>query len=431
MLFAALGIPIYGIREISKTTNSFKIRSKVFSEIISIHFITSIFCILIYLFIITFFDRFHQNSTIYLFGAFYIFINTFSIEWFFNGLSEFKYIAIRSVLIRFFFLIGLFLLVKKSSDVFWYFSLNVMVLFINNLVNIYYLRKKVRYTLQNLNLKIHLKPLLIIFLSTLAISLYILIDTLILGFLKADNYVGYYTVASKLNKVPLTFLIALGGVLIPQLSKAADEKDMVNFQKLIHKSFDFVIMLGVPLTLVLFLFSKELILLFSGKEFLPAINSMRVMTSVSLLIGLSNIFGLQILTPLGNDKKFLIAVTFGTITSLLLNFILIPIFADLGAAITNLFSEIMVTLITGYFASKIIDISSSLKALTLQIIYYIPVLILGICLNQFIDSSFINIIVILLFTLLTFIVINFKILKTPLALEALQYAYQKLGYGKI
>jgi O-antigen/teichoic acid export membrane protein len=306
-----------------------------------------------------------------------------------------------------------------------------MVLFINNLVNIYYLRKKVRYTLQNLNLKIHLKPLLIIFLSTLAISLYILIDTLILGFLKADNYVGYYTVASKLNKVPLTFLIALGGVLIPQLSKAADEKDMVNFQKLIHKSFDFVIMLGVPLTLVLFLFSKELILLFSGKEFLPAINSMRVMTSVSLLIGLSNIFGLQILTPLGNDKKFLIAVTFGTITSLLLNFILIPIFADLGAAITNLFSEIMVTLITGYFASKIIDISSSLKALTLQIIYYIPVLILGICLNQFIDSSFINIIVILLFTLLTFIVINFKILKTPLALEALQYAYQKLGYGKI
>ncbi|RTY91107.1 flippase [Flavobacterium sp. RSP46] len=427
MLFAALGIPIYGVREIAKISTSLQLRSKIFSEIIVIHFTASCINVLVYLLIIFSFDKFQNHLGIYLLGAFYIFINTFSIEWFFNGLSEFKFIALRSVVIRFLFVVGLFVLVRNSSDVFWYFSLNVIVLFVNNLISIYYCKNKTDFSIKDLEIKKHIKPLFYIFLSTLAISLYILIDTLLLGFLRGDTYVGYYTLASKLNKVPLTFIVALGIVLIPQLTLAAHEKNMVSFKKLIQKSTDFVVMLGVPITIVLFLCSKQLIVLFSGPEFLPATNSMQILTGVSLLIGLSNIYGMQILVPLGEDKKLLISVLIGTILSLTLNFILIPIWADFGAALTNLLSELAVTILMGYFASRIINIGSPIKTLALQIISYSPIIVFGFYINQYIYSDLLYMIIISFLILVTFLFVNLKLLKTPLAIESLEVIKQKIG----
>lgn len=426
MLFAALGIPIYGIREISKVSSSLKLRSKIFSEIIVIHFIASCISLFIYFLIIFSFEKFQELQAIYILGALYIFINVFSIEWFFNGLSEFKFIAIRSILIRFLFVIGLFFLVKKSSDVFWYFSLNVLTLLLNNLVNLYYTKNKAFFRIKNLELKKHLKPLFYIFLSTLAISLYILIDTIILGFLKDDIYVGYYTLASKLNKVPLVFVVALGTVLIPQLTLAAHEKDMFSFERLIQKSNDFVVMVGVPIAVGLFICSKELIVLFSGIEFLPAINSMQIMSGVSLLIGLSNIYGMQILVPLGEERKILISVFIGTIMSLTLNFILIPIWADYGAAITNLLSELAVTIVMGYFASKMINFRLPIKKIILQIICYTPIILSSFYINQYIYSGLFYIIIIAFLMFFTFLVVNFMLLKTPLAMEFMDVLKQKL-----
>lgn len=427
MLFAALGIPIYGVREISKVSNSFQLRSKVFSEIISIHFVASCLNVFVYLFIIFSFQKFENYLGIYLLGAFYIFINTFSVEWLFNGLSEFKFIALRSVIIRFLFVIGLFVLVRKSSDVFWYFSLNVLVLFINNMISLYYCKSKIDFSFNNLEIKKHIKPLFLIFLSTLAISLYILIDTLILGFLQKDIYVGYYALSSKLNKVPLTFIVALGIVLIPQLTKAAHENDMVSFRTIIKKSTDFVVMLGVPITIGLFLCSKQLIILFSGTEFLPALPSMQIMTAVSFLIGLSNIYGMQILIPLGEDKKLLISVLIGTILSLILNFCLIPIWADQGAAVTSLISELSVTVLAGYYATRVIGIGSPLKNIILQVFCYLPIIILNFCLEQYIHSDILYMGLISLLMLITFLFTNLKLLKTSLALESLEIIKQKIG----
>jgi O-antigen/teichoic acid export membrane protein len=428
MLFAALGIPIYGVREIAKVSSSLDLRSKVFSEIITIHFVASVLSVIAYGIVVLSFAKFQSYNHIYWLGGLYILSNTFSIEWFFNGLSEFKFIAIRAIVIRFVFIFGLFLLVKTSSDVFWYFSLNVLVLIINNLVNLYVWRKKARLILVNLEIKKHLKPLFYIFLSTVAISLYILIDTLILGFIKGDLYVGYYSLVSKLNKVPLTFIVALGAVLIPQLTKSAHDKDFETFNRLIDKSVNFVVMLGVPITIGLLICSKSLILLFSGSSFLPAELSMQLMTPVCLLIGLSNIYGMQILIPLGKDKQLLKSVCIGTFLSLVLNFVFIPIWEDKGAAMANLSSELAVTLATGYFAAKATSIKSPLKLLTIQFLLYCPIVALCFYIGTIIHSDIGFIVSTGIIMLISFLLINIKLLKIPLAVEIFTVLKQKLGY---
>jgi O-antigen/teichoic acid export membrane protein len=422
MLFASLGVPVYGIREISKVSRSYLARSKVFTEIFSIHLITSVCCVAVYLIIVLNFSKFQSHREIYYLGALYIFLNSFTIEWFFNGLSEFKFIAVRAIAIRIIFIFGLFIFVKDSDDVFWFFFLNVLVLLINNVVNFIVWNKKAKLILFRLELRRHLKPLFYIFLSNVAISLYMLIDTLILGIIKGDEAVGYYSLASKLNKVPITVITALGIVLVPQLTKAAHDKDMVKFKALIAKSTDFVVMFGVPAGLCLLVCSKALVILFSGEGFLPAETSVQIMTSVSLLIGLNNLYGMQVLTPLGKDKELLKAVSFGTVLSLALNFALIPVLADRGAAIANVLSELAVTLATAYFAIRAIKIRFPLMPIALQIGCYLPAM--GAC--YFLrDQSFPTLVyfmIVALIMLISFVMINLLVLKVPLAQEV----YSKL-----
>jgi O-antigen/teichoic acid export membrane protein len=431
MLFAALGIPMYGIREIAKVSRSIRTRSKVFSEILFIHLSATLVCLLIYLSAVFFLPKLQEFRNIYLLGALYIFINAFSIEWFFSGLSEFRFIAIRTIIIRLASIFVLLLVVRDSDDVFWFFSINVLMLFANNLINIYVLRKKIFFQTSNLEIKRHLRPLFFMFLSMVAISLYALIDTLILGFLKGDLYVGYYSLSSRLNKVPLAFITGLGVVLIPTLTKAAHDKDFDTFNALIKKSTDFVIMFGVPIAIALYLYSEILVLLFSGSEFLPAEMSMKILTAVSLVIGLSNIYGLQILVPLGRDRQLLKSVTIGTVISVALNLALIPIFADRGAAVANLLSEVAVTLATGYFASKVVKLPSPFRHILFQVLAYTP--LIGLChfLKPLFQSDLIFMCTSATGMLFLFLFINIKLLKVPIATEGYLLIKQKLNLIKV
>lgn len=413
MLFAALGIPIYAVREISKVSKDKEKVTKLFFEILTINLITSVLVVICYLLIIGFFDKFTSYHKLYILGAFYIFINAFSLEWFYNGLSEFKYLAIRTVFVRLISLGCLFLFVKTKDDVICFFGLNVFVLLINNLLNIFYLKGKIFFPWQSLNISIHLKPLLIIFLSSLAISLYSLLDTIILGFLKEDYYVGLYSLANKINKIPTTFILAVGAVFLPKLVSAYQKNDKNDFDDLVQKSMQFIIVFSVPICFYILSNSKVLILLLSNDNFTEANLSLQIMTPLTLLIGLSFFFGMQILLTVGEDKKLLLSVIIGTILSVTLNFILIPVYADRGASIANLVCEVFVAILTGYFASKYVSFDGIVRLFVIQFFTYSFISIAMFFLLKLKISNELNFVIQSLSFSIAFIFINLYILKIP------------------
>jgi O-antigen/teichoic acid export membrane protein len=413
MLFAALGIPVYAVREISKVSKDKDKITKFFFEIFTINLITSSFVVGIYLLIISFFNKFDNYHELYVLGAFYIFINTFSIEWFYNGLSEFKYLAIRTLIVRIVSLVCLFLMVRTKDDVLWFFGLNVLVLLVNNILNFVYLKDKIHFSWQVLNLSKHLRPLMIIFFSSLAISLYSLLDTIILGFLKEDYFVGLYTLANKINKIPTTFILAVGAVFLPKLVMAYQDNDKKDFENLVQKSMQFIVVFSVPICFFILLSSKTLIILLAGNSFIEADWSLQLMTPLTFLIGFSYFFGMQVLLVVGEEKKLLLSVITGTILSIVLNFILIPIFADRGAAIANIVCETFVTILTGYFASKHIDFGNIFKIFFIQVFIYCAVALILFFFSPFNISLGLKFFIQVLFFIITFIIINLYILKIP------------------
>lgn len=90
------------------------------------------------------------------------------------------------------------------------------------------------------------------------------------------------------------------------------------------------------------LFAKEGIFFLSGSAYSGAIQPMQIIMPTLLLIGLTNIMGIQMLVPLGKEKTVLYSEIAGAIVDLILNAILIPMLASSGAAIGTLVAEIVV-----------------------------------------------------------------------------------------
>lgn len=378
-LAAALGIPFYGAREVARCKNDQSRLSKLVSEILIIHLTTSLIVFIAFLGVITTSDFFYQDFKGYMITGFFVLLGFSTIDWFYSGIEQFTFIALRSFIIKLLSLIFIFYFVNKTGDYYSYLGILTFSYVGGNVWNIIDVLTKVRLTRRNLEFKKHFKPLIFIFSTSLAISLYQVFDTIILRFLSSETAVGLYTAAVKISKISLPLVISLGTVLIPRISVHLHEKNTTAFKSLVDKSFDFIFIFSLPVCVGIFLLSKELLLVFSGAAFLEASQTMKIVSLLTLVIGLSNLYGFQILTSAQKDKEVFIAVMAGVISSVSINFLLIPRYGHVGAATATIVSEILVTLIAFYFARKYYRVQMNTRTITHSlacVCMFIPIIII-------------------------------------------------------
>ena len=289
----------------------------------------------------------HAHIPLFLLLSLTIFFNAIGCEWFFQGIEEFKYITIRGLTVKTISLVLLFTLVKEKSDIMWYAAYTVFGVLGGNLFNIIRLKKLVGQLnvsfIKTLHPLRHLKPALHIFVLNLITSIYVYLNTTMLGFLSDSSSVGMYTAASKLSHVLLTLVSALGTVMLARLSNLAESNQNDRFINLSNKAITFVLAITIPLSVGMFLTAPFLIELFCGKEFIQATVALKILSPIILVIGLSNVLGIQILYPQGKENTVILCTALGAITNFCLNLFLIPRYDYNGAAISTLLAEIVVT----------------------------------------------------------------------------------------
>lgn len=428
ILIAALGIPVYGVREVAKLKEDKVELSKLCSELLTIHFLSTLLISIIYMITVFSSAKLNHNLNYYLLGLLMVFSNIFIMEWYFQGIGDFKFITIRTLIVRIITTISVFFLVTNANQGFNFFLLTVLTNVINGIVNFWYAKRSLNlsYSLNFKKLKKHLTPLFFIFSTTISISIYVLLDTIMLGFLADEKAVGFYSMALKISKVPMLFVGALGLVLIPQLSSSFHQNDLENFKILILKSLNFVITFSFPVIFFVVGISNELLHAFAGEQFLGAALTLKILSVVVLLIGLSNVFGLQILTPMGKDKFLTFSVLLGTITSLSLNFILIPLYQEKGAAITNIITELVVTGATLYFASKFIKLDFDSLFILKSLLYSIPICFFSMVWS-YMSTDYLFILICTSFmTGIYFIIVQVYIIKNQIIVELKNKLTQKI-----
>lgn len=428
ILISALGIPIYGVREVAKCKDDKVKVSNLCSELLLIHFVTTLITIVIYVFMVFNFDKFYHNVHYYILGIAMILSNVFVMEWYFQGIGDFKFITIRTLFVRTITIIAVFFLVKKPDDGIYFFLLIVITNVLNGIINFWYAKRNLLLSLKiNFHsLKKHFNPLFLIFSTTLSISVYVLLDTIMLGFLSDEKSVGFYSMALRISKIPMLFVGALGIVLIPQLSLSYSQNNHKDFNRLITKSINFVITFSFPVIFLFLGISEELIIVFAGDEFSGGSITLKILSVVVLLIGLSNVFGLQILTPMGKDKYLTYSVILGTFISVILNLILIPIYHDRGAAISNIVTESAVTLATFYFASKFIKLKLDYLFIVQSFFFCVPIYFVPNCFRYISVNNLVILIGTSITTGVYFLCVQLYIIKNQIIIDLINQYKQKL-----
>lgn len=345
-LLSCLGIPMYAIREIAKVRDDQALRDKTAVEILLLHTMLTILGYVGVAIIAATVAEVQVDIPLFLILSLTIFFTAIGCEWFYQGVEDFKYITIRGLVVKVISVILLFVLVRTKDDLYWYAGYTVFGVLGGNIFNFFRLRKYISFS--NLNFKElhplrHLLPALHIFALNLIISIYVQLNSIMLGFMSGDTAVGLFTAASKLSHMLLGVGSALGTAMLPRMSNLIANGEKEHFVQMYRKSMRFMVGIALPLMIGLIVTAPILIILFAGETYQDAVITLQLISPIILAISMSNVTGIQILYPMGKVNIVILTTGIGAVVNFLLNLWLIPKYAQDGAAISTTIAETAVT----------------------------------------------------------------------------------------
>ena len=385
-LFAALGISTYAIREGTKVRDDREKLSKLSRELLFINlFSTGI----IYLFLIIFILLSVFNGYVILISilSLSMIFTTLGMDWIYQLNEDYMYISIRSVLLQILSIIMLFTFVKTESD---YIIYAIIIVVANNgffFFNFIYANKYIDiFTRTEIEIKKHIKPILMIFSVSLASTIYLNIDIVMINVIKNDYYVGLYTVAMKLNTVIRTLISSICVVSMPRLSYYIANKNYKQYNSLLRNGISLNLAFTIPTAIGMFMLSKEIIILFSGSAFLGAEIASSILAINIVFSSINSLLYQQVLMPYRKDGWAVIGTSVGACANILLNLIFIPMFSIEGAAITALISEMLVFFMFLYLLRKELDLHFLFNETYKLILACIPIVIIVYITSYFLSS---------------------------------------------
>ena len=343
-MFAQLGIPTYGIRTCAKVRDNKEELTRTVHELLTINLVTTTLSYIALTIFLATIPRLQNDKTLYIIVSISIILTTLGMEWLYKALEQYVYITVRSVVFKIIALIAMFILIHEQSDYMIYGGISIFASSASNIFNLINAHKYIDFKpLGGYNFKRHLKPIFVFFAMSCATIIYTNLDTVMLGFMKSDVDVGYYNAAVKIKCILVSIVTSLGAVLLPRSSYYVENGKMDKFWQIMKKALSFVLIVAIPMMIYFILFAKEGIYFLSGEAYIGSILPMQIVMPTLLLIGLSNLLGIQTLVPLGKERILLYAEIVGAFANIILNAILIPHFASSGAAIGTLIAELIVT----------------------------------------------------------------------------------------
>ena len=345
-MFATLGIPTYGVRACAVVRDDKEKLSKTVQELLIISAVTTAITYIVFFVLLFVVPQFAAEKQLLMVVSVSIGLTAIGVQWFYNALEQYSYITTCAIIFKLIGLILMVLLVKDPGDYVVYGGIYVVGSFGSYVLNFIRLRKFITFRKSGTyELKKHVGATLKFFLLSVATSVYLNLDIVMLQFMKGDTEVGYYNAGIKVKSVLVSCVTSLGTVLLPRLSYYVQSGNREGFHKMVRKAFNFVFVVATAVTIYFTLYSEESILFLAGEAFLPATASMIVLMPTVLLIGLSNITGMQVLTPVGQEAKVVYSVTAGAVLDFVFNLVLIPKFGAAGAAFATLMAEALVLII--------------------------------------------------------------------------------------
>ena len=342
ILISMLGVGSYGVREIAKWKNDRQKCNEVFSNLFVINILMTILSVLLLLLCTYSIPQLSSYREFLFVGIIKLIFNLFLIEWFFQGIQQFKYITIRSIIVRSIYVISIFLFVRTKDDSVIYYGLSSLVIVLNAIFNWRYSCKFATLTFKNLNLKPYVVPIIVFGYYRILTSMYTTFNTTFLGFSSGDTEVGYFTTATKLYGIIMAVITAFTTVMVPHISQLVKEGNSIKMQQIANTTISVLISLTLPIILLCELMAPQIINIIAGPGYDGAITPFRIVISLLLIIGVEQVVIQQFLMASNSNKSIFKVSTYGAFVGIMLNLLFTPHYGAIGSAIAWGGSEFVV-----------------------------------------------------------------------------------------
>lgn len=350
VLFSMLGLNNYGNRIVAQNRDDQSSLNIIFSNIIILHIGISIVVSLAYTVYVVFFAT---DKLFAMIQALFVISGLFDISWFYFGIEKFKLTVTRSTVIKIINVILVFIYVKDASDLWKYCLIMALGTLVSQMILWLPLKKYVKVVKPNWKqMKIHIKPLLVLFIPAIAVSLYKYMNKIMIGTLSSKSQLGYYENAEKILNIPLTIVVSFGTVMLPKMSNAVLYGNKKQIARYIQSSMKYIMCLAFACAFGMAGIGTVFATVFWGRDFALSGTIIMGLAITVPFVSFANVIRTQYLIPTEKDCEYLVSVFFGAIINLLINWLLIPTLGAIGATFGTIAAEIVVCLIQAFSVRK-------------------------------------------------------------------------------
>lgn len=431
VLVTMMGLNNYGNRMIAKNRENRSNLSQVFWSIYLMQLSISIICIIGYILMVVIFK---DNNIIYWIMILYVISAGIDITWFFQGLEEFRITVGRNAIVKIVSTICIFIFVKSKSDVAVYTLIMVGAIFLNQALLWPFVSKFVDHMkIEPCDIIKHIKPNMILFIPTIAISFYRVMDKIMLGAMSGTVEVGFYDSTDKLISLPLCIVTAFGTVMLPRMSNLVNKLKIDQLSEIVQKSLALAVLISAPIMAGMMSIITDFVPFYYGAGYDKCVILFYILLPSTLFIAMANVVRTQVLLPNELDKVFVWSCILGAITNAIINTLLIPKLGSVGAAIGTLVTEIIVFGVQSVYARKYVDFLEPLKFIAIVLFSSCLMGVIVYNLNITLESTFYKLAIKIVIGIVIYslsLLVSAKITKNKLAKEILEVCKVSIKRGK-
>lgn len=343
-LFAGMGIFTYGQREVSYFQDNRKERSRVFWELKCLSLITTLTAMTAY--VIMSLICAGDDLAVYISVGITILYTATDTTWLFMGMEDFGKIVSVGFVIKILDIVFTFIFIKHKSDLVLHISAMVFFILSGSIWLWRYVPEYIdRPDFKNMNPFRNIKVIWSMFVPTIAVHIYSMLDKTMIGLLTEGSYEnGYYELAARISRMSLMLVTSIGSVMIPRIGYLFGQNDKYRINLYMQRSYNFVWFLGIPLCLGLIGISDNFVPWFFGEGFDKVSGLLKISGFLIPAIGISTVTGAQYLIPTKRQNMFTLTVITGACVNIILNAVLIIHFKSYGAVIASVIAEIVILL---------------------------------------------------------------------------------------
>lgn len=343
VLFCMLGIKNHGSRIIAEKSENQQDLNRAFSSVLTIHVIVSAVVFLLYIaYVFTISSEDYRLFA--LLQGLYVLSALFDISWFFIGIEQFKLTVTRNITIKLITIVLIIACVKTNADLWKYILIMSGGILISQVWLWAYLGRFVQFVKPEKKEVIHnIKPLLILFVPVIAVSLYKMMDKIMIGWYSKPE-LGFYEYSEKIIAVPMSIIEAIGVVMLPRISKMLARGSVNESKSVIQLSLKYNMILAIAMAFGLAGISKEFAPAFFGTGYEACAILMTGLAFTIPFLSFANVLRKQYMIPMKMERAYIMAVFAGAIVNLICNMMLVPKMYSRGAMVGTILAEIVVCL---------------------------------------------------------------------------------------